>query len=159
DTGASGGELAMVMTTGAFTFQPPTGFSSESVAFVLVDGDGDTASSTLELTATTLPAGVAGSPIHLGLSDPARHVGPVTVTIARIPAGWTVNGGIDNGHGGWTVPTNNVSALSITSPHDYTGAMAFKVTTSWTNPDHSVGSATITDNVEAFAPGAPILAW
>src|SRR5262249_43962957 len=45
DTGASGGELAMVMTTGAFTFQPPTGFSSESVGFVLVDGDGDTASS------------------------------------------------------------------------------------------------------------------
>src|SRR5262245_30036526 len=28
DTGASGGELSMVMTTGAFTFQPPTGFSS-----------------------------------------------------------------------------------------------------------------------------------
>src|SRR5262249_4300670 len=53
DTGASGGELAMVMTTGAFTFQPSTGFSSESVGFTLVDGDGDTASSTLELTATT----------------------------------------------------------------------------------------------------------
>src|SRR5262245_44982478 len=159
DTGASGGELAMVMTTGAFTFQPSTGFSSESVGFVLVDGDGDTASSTLELTANTLPAGVAGSPINLGLTDPVGHVGPVTVTIAGIPAGWTVNGGADNGHGGWTIPANNVSALSITSPHDYTGAMAFKVTMSWTNADQSSGFASITDNVEVFAPGAPIVAW
>src|SRR5262249_51475590 len=156
---SGGDELAMVMTTGAFTFQPSTGFSSESVGFTLVDGDGDTASSTLQLTSTIGPAGIAGSPINLGLSDPAGHVGPVTVTIAVVPAGWTVNGGVGNGHGGWTVPTNNVSALSITSPHDYTGAMAFKVTTSWTNPDHSIGSATITDNVEAFAPGAPIVAW
>jgi VCBS repeat-containing protein len=156
---SGGGELAMVMTTGAFTFQPPTDFSSETVGFVLVDGDGDTASSTLDLTATTLPAGVAGSPINLGLSDPAGHVGPVTVTIAGIPAGWTVNGGIDNGHGGWTVPTTDVSALSITSPHDYTGATALKVTMSWTNADQSIGFAKLTDNVEAFAPGAPILAW
>jgi VCBS repeat-containing protein len=159
DTGASGGELAMVMTTGAFTFQPSTGFSSESVAYVLVDGDGDTASSTLQLTASTLPAGVAGSPINLGLSDPAGHVGPVTVTIAGIPAGWTLNGDAGNGHGGWTIPANNVSALSITSPDNYTGAMAFKVTMNWTNADHSSGFASITDNVEVFAPGAPIVAW
>src|SRR5262249_558225 len=159
DTGASGGELSMVMTTGAFTFQPPTGFSSESVGFVLVDGDGDTTSSTLELTATTLRAGGAGRPITLGLRDPAGHVGPVTVTISGIPAGWTLNGGADNGHGGWTIPANDVSALSITSPHDYTGAMAFKVAMSWANADHSSGFASITDNVEVFAPGAPILAW
>src|SRR5262249_10771701 len=155
----AGDELALVRTTGAFTFQPSTGFSSESVDFVLVDGDGDTASSTLELTSTTLPAGVAGSPINLGLHDPAGHVGPVTVTIAGIPAGWTVNGGIDNGHGGWTIPVNNVSALSITSPDHYTGAMAFKVTMSWTNADQSIGFAKLTDNVEVFAPGAPIFAW
>jgi T1SS-143 domain-containing protein len=159
DTGASGGELAMVMTTGAFTFQPPTGFTSESVGFVLVDGDGDTASSTLQLTANILPAGVAGSPINLGLSDPAGHVGPVTVTIAGVPAGWTVNGGADNGHGGWTIQATNVPALSITSPDNYTGAMAFKVTMSWTNADHSSGYAGVIDNVEVFAPGAPIVAW
>src|SRR5262249_56795876 len=105
-------------------------------------------SSTLHPPATTLPAGVAGSPINLGLSDPAGHVGPVTVTIAGIPAGWSLNGGADNGHGGWTIPANNVAALSITSPDDYTGAMALKVTMSWANADHSIGSGTITDNVE-----------
>ena len=57
DTNVVGGELAMVMTTGAFTFQPPTGFSSKSVDFVLVDRDGDTASSTIYFSA-------AGGPDH-----------------------------------------------------------------------------------------------
>ncbi len=51
DTSVVGGELAMVMTTGAFTFQPPTGFSSEFVGYVLVDRDGDTASSTINFSA------------------------------------------------------------------------------------------------------------
>ena len=51
DTNVVGGELAMVMTTGAFTFQPPAGFSSKSVGFVLVDRDGDTASSTIDFSA------------------------------------------------------------------------------------------------------------
>jgi T1SS-143 domain-containing protein len=159
ETDAGGSELAVVMTTGAFTFQPTTGFTSESVGFTLTDGDGDTASSTLQLTGNTLPAGIAGSPINLGLTDPAGHVGPVTVTIAGIPAGWTLSGGTDNGYGVWTVQAGNVSTLSITSPDDYAGAMAFKVTMSWTNPDQSVGHAGITDNVEVFPQGAPIFAW
>jgi VCBS repeat-containing protein len=159
ETDAGGSELAVVMTTGAFTFQATSGFTSESVGFTLTDADGDTASSTLQLTGTTLPAGVAGSPINLGLTDPAGHVGPVTLTIAGIPAGWTVSEGTDNGYGVWTVQADNVSTLSITSPADYAGAMAFKVTMSWTNADHSVGYAGITDNVEAFPQGAPIFAW
>jgi uncharacterized protein YegL len=63
-----GSELAVVMTTGAFTFQPTTGFTSESVGFTLTDGDGDMASNTLQLTGNTMPAGIAGSPINLGLT-------------------------------------------------------------------------------------------
>ena len=51
DTSVVGGELSMVMTTGAFTFQPPTGFSSQSVGYVLVDRDGDTASNTMNFSA------------------------------------------------------------------------------------------------------------
>jgi T1SS-143 domain-containing protein len=159
ETDAGGSELAVVMTTGSFTFQPSTSFSNESVGFTLTDGDNDTASSTLQLTSTIGPAGIAGSPINLGLTDPAGHVGPVTLTIAGIPIGWTLSEGTDNGHGVWTVQADDVSALSITSPHDYAGAMAFKVTMSWTNPDHSAGFAGITDNVEAFPQGAPIFAW
>jgi T1SS-143 domain-containing protein len=159
ETDAGGSELAVVMTTGAFTFQPTTGFTSESVGFTLTDGDNDTASSTLQLTGNTLPAGIAGSPINLGLTDPAGHVGPVTVTIAGIPAGWTLSEGTDNGYGVWTVQADDVSTLSITSSDDYAGAMAFKVTMSWTNPDQSAGHIGITDNVEVFPQGAPIFAW
>jgi uncharacterized protein YegL len=159
ETDAGGSELSVAMMTGAFTFQPSTSFSNESVGFTLTDGDNDTASSTLQLTSTIGPAGIAGSPINLGLTDPAGHVGPVMVTIAGIPAGWTLSEGTDNGYGVWTVQADNVSTLSITSPHDYAGAMAFKVTMSWTNADHSTGYAGIIDNVEAFPLGAPIFAW
>jgi Ca2+-binding RTX toxin-like protein len=51
DTNVVGGEFSMVMTTGAFTFQPPTGFSSESVGYVLVDRDGNTAGSMIDFSA------------------------------------------------------------------------------------------------------------
>ena len=55
DPSAVGGELAIVTTTGAFTFQPTAGFTSESVGYVLIDNDGDTSSATLTFT----EAGVA----------------------------------------------------------------------------------------------------
>ena len=163
DTNVVGGELAMVMTTGAFTFQPPTDFSSKSVGFVLVDRDGDTASSTIHFSAAgfshILPAGVSGSPMNLGLTDPADHVGSVTVAIAGVPSGWTLSEGTNNGDGSWTIQASCVSMLSITSPANYAGAMALQVTMSWTNADGSNGFARATDNVEVFAQGAPIFAW
>jgi hypothetical protein len=106
------------------------------------------------------PAGVAGEPINLALTDPsADHVGAVTVAIAGVPAGWTLNEGTKNGDGTWTVQTNNIATLSITSPGDYTGALVLNVTQSWTNADGSTGTALVADNVEVFAPGAPIFAW
>ena len=163
DTNAVGGELAMVMTTGAFTFQPPAGFSSESVGFVLVDRDGDTASSTIDFSAAggshILPAGVSGSPMNLGLTDPADHVGSVTVAIAGVPSGWTLSEGTNNGDGSWTIQASSVPMLSIASPANYAGAMALQVTMSWTNADGSSGFARATDNVEVFAQGAPVFAW
>ena len=48
---ATGGEFSAVMTTGAFTFQPTSGFTSERVSYVLADRDGDTASNTVTLSA------------------------------------------------------------------------------------------------------------
>ena len=104
------------------------------------------------------PAGVAGSPINLALTAPEDHIGAVTVTIAGVPSGWSLSEGTDNCDGSWTVQTNNVAALSITSPDTYTGAMVFQVTQSWTNADGSNGFATVNDNVEVFAQGAPIFA-
>ena len=40
----------------------------------------------------------------------------------------------------------------------YTGAMVLNVTETWTNADGSTGTAIVSDNVEVFAPGAPIFA-
>ncbi len=163
DTNVVGGELAMVMTTGAFTFQPSAGFSSKSVGFALIDRDGDTASSTIDFSAAggsrILPAGVSGSPINLGLTDPAGHVGSVTVAIAGVPSGWTLSEGTNNGDGSWTIQATSVVMLSIASPVNYAGAMALQVTMSWTNADGSSGFARATDNVEVFAQGAPVFAW
>ena len=107
-----------------------------------------------------LPAGVAGEPINLALAEPsADHVGPVTLTIAGIPTGWSLSEGTDNGNGTWTVQTNDIAALSITSPASYTGALVLNVAEAWTNADGSTGSAIVSDNVEVFAKGAPIFAW
>ena len=102
---------------------------------------------------TTAPAGVAGSPINRALSNPADHVGAISLTIAGVPSGWTLSEGTDNGDGSWTVQTNDPSALTVTTAADFTGAMVLNVTQSWTNTDGTTVSATIADNVEVFAPG------
>jgi hypothetical protein len=106
-----------------------------------------------------LPAGVAGGPINLGLTDPANHVGSVTVTIAGVPSGWAFSDGLHNADGSWTIQASDASTLSMTSPDHAAGAMVLQVTMSWTNADGSSGFARATDNVEVFAQDAPIFAW
>jgi hypothetical protein len=129
------------------------------VTVVVNDGTLNSASQTVTVH-VAFPAGVAGEPINLALPEPsADHVGPVTLTIAGIPSGWSLSEGTDNGNGTWTVQTNNVAALSITSPVGYTGALVLNVAESWTNADGSAGSTVVSDNVEVFAKGAPIFAW
>ena len=62
------------------------------------------------------PAGVAGNPINLALDSlSADHIGPVTLTIAGIPTGWSLSEGTDNGNGSWTVETKT-SARSRSPP-------------------------------------------
>ena len=162
DTNAVGGEFAMVMTTGAFTFQPPTNFSSETVSYVLVDNDGDTAGSTLHFSVadTQQPAGIAGEPINLALSDPvASQATAINVTVSGLPSGWTLNEGTHLDDGSWTVQTTDVKSLTVTSSPDFVGAAVLNVTETWTNPDGTTGAKIIADNVEAYAPGSPIFAW
>ncbi|WP_354066516.1 VCBS domain-containing protein [Bradyrhizobium sp. OAE829] len=104
------------------------------------------------------PAGVAGSPINLALTNPAGVDGEVTVTICGVPAGWTVSNGTDNGNGTWTVRTSDASTLTVTTSAEFAGAMALSVAMTWTNADGTDGFSVLTDNVEAFAPGNPIFA-
>jgi hypothetical protein len=108
---------------------------------------------------TSAPAGVAGTPINLALFNPINHTGPLAVTITGVPAGWSLNEGGTNEGGIWTVSTNDIDSLSITSPDGFTGAILLHATESWTSADGTTQTATIADNVEAYAPASPIYAW
>ncbi|SDF84993.1 VCBS repeat-containing protein, partial [Bradyrhizobium brasilense] len=110
-------------------------------------------------TKFSAPAGISGEPMNLGLTDPTGHYGEVTLTVAGAPADWVLNGATHNADGSWTIATNDVGSLTITTPSTYAGALALNVTETWTNPDGSIESATVVDNVEAYAKGTPIFAW
>ncbi len=128
------------------------------VTVVVNDGtlDSTTHTTTIHFTA---PAGAAGEPINLALADPSSdHLGALTVTVSGIPSGWSLSQGSNNGDGTWTLQTNDIAALTVTSPGDYAGALVLDVAMSWTNPDGSLGSSNISDNLEVYAQGAPIFA-
>ncbi|RWM05783.1 Ig-like domain-containing protein [Mesorhizobium sp.] len=105
-----------------------------------------------------LPAGVAGEPINLALIDPSDGQA-VTVTVKDVPSGWTIDGATQNADGSWTVQTNAVHELTVTTPASFAGAVVLDVSMTWTNADGTTGSMSIADNVEAYAPGSPIFAW
>ena len=116
-------------------------------------------SNQLAVIGALAPAGIAGEPINLALTDlSGGQSGPITVTVAGIPSGWTLTEGTDNGDGSWTVQTDNIAALSITSLDSYSGALVLNVAENWTNADGSAGNAIVADNVEAYAVGSPIFA-
>jgi hypothetical protein len=118
-----------------------------------------TASDIVIYDSTVAPAGVAGAPINLGLTDPSPdHVGAITVTVGGASA-WSLSEGTDNGDGTWTAQTNNIDALSIVSAVFLVGASVLNVVMTWTNADGTTGSMVVTDNVEAYAFGSPIFAW
>ena len=108
--------------------------------------------------ASAAPAGAAGEAISLGLTNPTDHLGSVAVNISAVPSAWILSEGTKNGDGTWTVQTNDIAALSITSPKSYTGALVLNVAESWVNADGSSGNAVVADNVEVYAKGAPIFA-
>ncbi|BCG93589.1 beta strand repeat-containing protein [Mesorhizobium sp. 131-2-1] len=122
--------------------------------------DGTNASVSHSITISVAkPAGIAGEPINLALADPTGSHLPVSVTVAAIPAGWTVDGATHNSDGTWTIQTNDVHSLTVTTPADFAGAMVLDISMTWTNADGTTGSASVADNVEAYAPGSPIFAW
>ena len=99
-----------------------------------------------------------GAPINLALTDPSGVGALTTVTISGMPADWSLNEGTNLGNGTWTVETNDLSALTVLTAAAYAGAMVLGVTETWTNADGSTGTAFVSDNVEAYAPGSPIFA-
>ena len=105
------------------------------------------------------PAGTAGAPINLALGNTASAGGsPVAVTISGVPSGWSLNEGEYLGNGTWATQSEDLSQLAVTTAAAFAGAMLLNVTETWTNADGTTGTAFIADNVEAYAPGAPIYA-
>ena len=68
------------------------------------------------------------------------------------------NEGTNLGNGTWTVQTSDLSALTVLTAAAYSGAMVLGVTETWTNANGTTGTATVADNLEAYAPGTPIFA-
>ena len=130
--------------------------SGDTITVTARDSEGAFYSASQTVVAT-LPAGVAGSPINLALTDPAGGAA-IAVAIAGIPEGWSLNAGSDLGNGTWTVETSDPSALAISPAGGFTGAVVLPVTESWIKPDGSSASQYVSDNVEAYAPGNPIFA-
>ncbi|UPJ94240.1 VCBS domain-containing protein [Bradyrhizobium sp. 172] len=168
DIGTTGTTVAFIATIGgtAHTYiyeQLSTGTPVSSSDYLLVDlqnvtlTSGGTSLSSL-IPTHVAPAGIAGEAINLGLTNPTEFVGSITVSIAGVPAGWTLSEGIDNGDGAWTVQTNDLSSLNVTAPSGYVGATALHLTETWTNVGGSAGRAFFTDNVEVYAQGSPIFA-
>ncbi|TPK62094.1 adhesin, partial [Mesorhizobium sp. B2-4-15] len=106
------------------------------------------------------PAGIAGEQINLGLTGPSESSGDViTVSVAGVPVGWTLEGATLLDDGTWVVQTNDLGSLAITSPAEFAGATLLNVTETWMDGDGSTVAKLIADNVEAYASGSPIFAW
>ena len=86
----------------------------------------DNAGNTATASITELdPAGVAGSPINLALTDPSggQATGPITLTFTGVPSDWSLNQGTNLGNGTWTVQTSDLSALTVLTAAAYSGAL------------------------------------
>jgi hypothetical protein len=144
-------------TTLSFTFSTTNPFKQgDTITLTAWEATGGTASAAF---LDTGPAGAAGSQTNLALTDPSGVTGEsVAVTIAGVPAGWSLNAGTNLGNGTWVEQGTDLAALAVTPPAGFAGAVVLAVSESWTNPNGSTGSMSVADNVEAYAPGAPIFA-
>jgi VCBS repeat-containing protein len=132
--------------------------TSRVINVVVSDGANTSISHSITVSVAK-PAGTAGEPINLALSDPSHEGALVTVTVRDMPSGWVIDGATQNADGSWTVQSNAVHELTVTTPADYAGAAVLVVSMTWTNTDGTTASVSIADNVEAYAPGSPIFAW
>jgi hypothetical protein len=161
--GVAGSTVAFTASFGgAHTFiYEQVGASPVAGSDILVDLQGLTVTNltTLISGSRIAPAGIAGEPINLALTDPTdNQTDLITITVSGVPEGWFLNAGTNNGDGSWTVITNNPNTLTVTTPADYTGAVILPVTMDWINADGSAASKVVLDNVEAYAPGTAIFA-
>ncbi|WP_223442315.1 VCBS domain-containing protein [Pseudomonas sp. BF-R-19] len=146
----TGGQFANIDLTGKFT-------GTKTLFVTAMDAAGNVSAATS--ISLTYPAGVSGEAINLAIADPSAGLSDsFVVTIADVPSNWTLNAGINNGDGTWTVQTSDPGALTVTTTEGFAGAAVLHINMTWTNADGCVGSSYVFNNVEAFAPGTPIFA-
>ena len=128
DLGTTGTTVAFVATIGAeaHTYiyeQLSNGAPASASDYILVDlvgvtlTSGGTSLSTLITNTHVKPAGIAGEPINLALSDPSPDPSDlITVTVSGLLPGWTLNGGTRLSDGFWTVQTTDIQLLTVTPP-------------------------------------------
>ncbi|BAR60805.1 hypothetical protein NK6_7654 [Bradyrhizobium diazoefficiens] len=155
-TGAAVAFVANIAGTAHNYVFEQVGTTPNAASDILVDLVGVTLTNISQ--AHLAPAGIAGEAINLGLTNPVDHVGTVSVSVSGIRAGWTLSEGTDNGDGTWSVQTNDVTALTITTLDDYAGAVSLHISQTWTDSTGGTGLAMIADNVEAYGQGSPIFA-
>ena len=77
----------------------------------------------------------------------------LTVTITGVPAGATLSAGTNNGNGSWTLTQAQLTNLTLTPPHNYSGTFNLGViaTASENNLSASTASTTMSVGVSAVA--------
>ncbi|MEV8686494.1 VCBS domain-containing protein, partial [Mesorhizobium ciceri] len=168
DVTVSSGTVGTVTGSGTTWTVPVTNVSGNPVNFQVVSS-GTGVSSWTDIAGNAgvgsaitdiHPAGVAGEPINLALTDPSADSNDlITLTVTGVPSGWSLNAGANNGDGTWTVQTNDVRSLAVTSSSGFAGAVVLNIAETWTNADGTIGTKFVADNVEAYAQGSPIFAW
>ncbi len=95
----------------------------------------------------------------IALSISATSVDTTSVTLSGVPAGAVLSAGTDNGDGTWTLDAVDLSALTLTPPADFNGAITVDVTaTAIDGTDTASSLASFTVNVTAVADAPTIVA-
>ncbi|WP_336107226.1 Ig-like domain-containing protein [Thalassospira sp. CH_XMU1420-2] len=78
--------------------------------------------------------------IAAGLNDGTETL---TITISGVPDGATLSAGTDNGHGTWTLNSDQLEGLTITPADDYSGSFDLSVTAVSTSGNDSTSTSDV----------------
>ena len=107
-------------------------------------------------------SGGEGAPIPLNISASLRDIDgseTLTITVANVPAGASLNRGTNNFDGSWTLDENDLNGLAIQPPNNFDGSFTLNLTATATeslNNDTATATATLRVSTSPI-PDAPQL--
>ncbi|NQV84093.1 MAG: tandem-95 repeat protein [Rhodospirillales bacterium] len=140
--GAPGHGSVVINADGSYTYMPPADFSgTDSFSYTVSDGEGGTTTATVSINVAAVPdvpvvsvsAASGAEDTAIALTISATVPGSeeiVSLSISGVPDGATLNAGIDNGDGSWTLigdDLNALDSLTLTPPADWSGDIALTV--------------------------------